>query len=176
MSIDATKARQLAAQAGRGHLKSIRELLNMLIDEVDPFKSIVSLAVSTSLSARTHGNKTILMSGAGAARTFTLPAATGTGDKYRFVVAEVNTSNYVITVTGDDTIDGSVIFDGDEASDVTTSFSTASNTDTITLNGTTKGGVSIGDWVELQDIATDQWSVTGILTESGVEVTPFSGS
>ena len=113
--------------------------------------------------------------GGNAAATFTLPAATGSGATYHFIVSVVNTSNYVIQVTGDDTIDGSVILHQDSASSVV-SFNTAATSDTITLNGTTKGGVSIGDELTLIDSASNQYTVKGVLTASGTEATPFSAA
>ena len=36
--------------------------------------------------------------------------------------------------------------------------------DTIYLNGTTTGGGQIGDYIELIDIATNQWAVNGMVT------------
>jgi hypothetical protein len=175
--LDAAKTAAQLGAIGRGSWAALRNLLNDMLGELDSARTKVSLAVSTTLYPFVHGNKTILMSGAGSARTFTLPAATGSGVKFKFVVAEVNTSNYLIKVANaTDVMDGSIFMDGDEAADVTTSFSTGATSDTITLNGTTTGGVSIGDWVELQDIASGQWSVTGLVTESGVEATPFSAT
>jgi hypothetical protein len=177
MSLNVSKAKQLANAAARGQLSALGSILRLLIDELDPLLSCVSLAVSTTLNAGTHGGKNILMSGAGAARTFTLPAATGTKDKYRFTVAEVNTSSYLIKVANaTDVMDGSIITVTDTASDVVVGWETASTSDTITLNGTTTGGAAIGDYVELQDIATGQWSVTGIVTGTGTEATPFSAT
>ena len=43
-------------------------------------------------------------------------------------------------------------------------------------NGTTTGGVAIGDFIELIDIATDKWLVFGHTTTSGTEATPFSAT
>jgi hypothetical protein len=113
------------------------------------------------------------MGAAGAALTFTLPDATGSGNRFEFVVSVVNTSNYIIATAASDKISGSLIVDGDEANDVATSFS-ANAADTITLNGTTTGGVSIGDRIVLLDIAANVWAVSGQVTESGVEATMFS--
>ena len=56
------------------------------------------------------------------------------------------------------------------------SWPTVAASDTITLNGTTTGGVNIGDYVLLTDIATDQYSVSGLLNASGTEATPFSAA
>ena len=45
-----------------------------------------------------------------------------------------------------------------------TSFVTAAASDTITLNGTTTGGGAIGDYVEVIDIASNQYAVNGMVT------------
>jgi len=106
--------------------------------------------------------------------TLTLPAAAATGARFRFIVSVVNTSNYVIKVANaSDTIDG-VLMGLADGGDTVVGWETASDTDTITLNGSTTGGASIGDWVELVDIATNQWAVAGQLTQTGSEATPFS--
>ena len=170
-----TKAKQLATRAGRGALRDLEALLRQLIDVGS--NSLATLSVTTTITRDQHLGKTLVMSGAGAARTFTLPPATGSGDRYLFVVGAVNTSNYVIKVAdATDTIDGGVFVNGDNASNAVTGFTPAASDDTITLNGTTTGGQQIGDWVELIDIAANQWMVRGMLTESGAEATPFSAT
>lgn len=137
---------------------------------------IATLTASTTITQEQHDGKTLLMGASGAALTFTLPAATGRGTKLKFMVSVVNTSNYIIAVANaTDTMDGSIISLQDSA-DTVVGWETASTSDTITLNGTTTGGVSIGDWVELQDIAAGQWAVTGVTTSSGTEATPFSAA
>ncbi len=50
------------------------------------------------------------------------------------------------------------------------------NDDTITMDGTTKGG-KLGDHVEVLDYASGKWLVKAFLTQSGgSEVTPFSAA
>lgn len=144
----------------------------VLAANVSTIKAPVTLATDTTIDA-TYCGKTILMSGAGSSRTFTLPAATGTGCVLRFVVLAVNTSNYVITHAGSDAIKGGLVFGSDNASNAELGFETQSAV-TITLNGTTKGGAGIGDYVELRDIGSALWAVSGQVTESGSETTPFS--
>jgi len=118
--------------------------------------------------------------GGDAAATFTLPAATGSGAVFKFVVGVINTSNYIIKVAdGTDTIDGSVIVvndagDGGTASVI--SWITAASDDTITLDGTTTGGVSIGDFVVLTDLIANQYTVEGHLNASGTEASPYSAT
>jgi hypothetical protein len=140
---------------------------------------VVSLAVSTAITEAAHDGKTILMSGAGSARTFTLPAATASGMRLRFVVGEVNTSNYVIkSVVGTDLMEGMIIGASttDSATDAPRTWLSGATDDTITLNGTTTGGAAVGDWIELEDLSATGWYVRGMVTQSGSEATPFSDS
>lgn len=54
-------------------------------------------------------------------------------------------------------------------------FATAVNTNTITLNGTTQGGI-IGTLIELRDVAPNVYQVKVHGVGSGVQVTPFSNT
>tara|TARA_R100000687_G_scaffold18832_1_gene15250 strand:+ start:76 stop:669 length:594 start_codon:yes stop_codon:yes gene_type:complete len=144
-------------------------------------RDLVTLTADTTITNAAHAGRILLMGevGGDASATFTLPAATGTGAEFKFIVSVVNTSNYVIQVTGDDTIDGSVVVTNDSTDGGTASlisWPTVAASDTITLNGTTTGGVNIGDYILLTDIATDQYSVSGLLNASGSEATPFSAA
>jgi len=141
---------------------------------------LVTLTATGAITAATHAGRILLMGevGGNAAATFTLPASTGTGHKYKFVVSVVNTSNYVIQVVGDDIMQGHIVTDStaDGATDEVINWKTASDSDTLTFNATTSGGVQIGDWIELIDVASDTWMVFGYTTTSGTEVTPFSAA
>lgn len=141
-----------------------------------PNNYVVTLAVSTTLTELDHAGKLIMMDGEGSARTFTLPASTGGGAVYRFMVKDVNTSNYLIKVANaSDTMQGTILQKQDDAAGLA-GFTAGATADTITLNGTTTGGVSEGDWVELVDAELNKWFVTGITTASGTEATPFSAT
>lgn len=134
-----------------------------------------TLTASTTLGVDQDG-QTLLMGASGAALTFTLPASSGSGVRYRFRVSVVNTSNYVIQVANStDVMAGGLIMGNDTAGGANV-WSTASTSDTITLNGTTTGGVNKGDYVDLEDIASGTWAVTGHITGSGTEATPFSAA
>lgn len=137
----------------------------------------VSLTATTILTAAAHANRPLLMGASGAALTFTLPAATGSGNKFRFYVSVVNTSNYLIKASA-----GTMLFKGmivgqsatDSATDAARTWVAGATDDTITLNGTTTGGKDIGNWIELEDCSATMWAVKGFITASGVEATPFS--
>ena len=106
--------------------------------------------------------------------TYTLPEATGSGARYKFVIGEVNTNNTVIVVA--DTTNANFIgsvnnLDLDAAAQG--AFGSPANSDTITLNGGTTGG-ALGDVIELIDVATDVWQVFGQLqTPTGANPATF---
>jgi hypothetical protein len=138
---------------------------------------IVTLIATGAITEALHEGKTLLLTVAGASATYTLPAATGGGGRYRFVVGEVNTSNYVIkSVAGADVMQGTIIGASttDSATDAARTWRAGTTDDTVTLNGTTTGGVDIGDWVEFEDISATAWAVRGFVTQSGTEATMFS--
>ncbi len=139
----------------------------------DLARRVVTLIATGSITEKLHEGRTCILTVAGAAATYTLPAATGGGARYRFVVGEVNTSGYVIkSVVGADVMQGTVIGASttDSATDAARTWRSGTTDDTFTLNGTTTGGVDIGDWVEFEDISATAWAVRGS------EASPFSDS
>lgn len=143
----------------------------------DASTRVVSLAVTTVITELLHDGKLLVMDGAGGARTFTLPASTGSGGKYRFIVGAVNTSGYLIkAAAGADHFNGTVLSESatDSTTDAVNSWTAGSTDDTYTMDGTTTGSTKIGDWVEFVDIKANTWAVTGVSTQSGTEATPFS--
>lgn len=140
---------------------------------------VVVITATTVITEALHEGKTLLLKEAGgnALVTLTMPAATGGGGRYRFVVGEVNTSNYVIkSVVGTDLMEGIIIGASttDSATDAARTWLSGATDDTITLNGTTTGGAALGDWIELEDLSATGWYVRGMITQSGSEATPFS--
>ena len=105
--------------------------------------------------------------------TATLPAATGSGNTYNFIGAIDATGDQIIQVTGDDTMAGVAYLGNDSAG--ASCFYTASDSDTITLDGSTTGGLK-GWRVTCTDIAADTWSVMVMSEASGTEATPFSAA
>lgn len=137
---------------------------------------IVASAATLVMSEKLHDGKTILLSKSGGIAV-TLPPATGSGMKLRFVVGVVSTTGYVLSAyVGTDLVKGMIIGASttDSATDAPRTWVPGSTDDTITLNGTTTGGVKLGDWIELEDVSTTMWAVKGMVTQSGTEATPFS--
>ncbi len=134
---------------------------------------LVTVAISTAITVALHEGRTCLLTGTGAAFTQTLPAATGTGNKFRFVVGAVNTSNHVIITTGADVMLGNITSNSVAASPDLCSIWIATTATTCTLNGTTTGGAQIGDWLEFEDILSAKWAVRGCTTSTTAAI-PFS--
>ena len=141
--------------------------------------AIHTFTATDAVTITEHAGRTLLLGevGGNALVTLTLPAATGSGATYKFIVSVTNTSNYVIKVAdASDTIDGIMLY-LDEDGTAVTAFPTVAASDTITLNGGTTGGI-IGDYLELVDIATDQYHVRGTMrVAAGANpATPFSAT
>lgn len=138
---------------------------------------LINLAdTALTLTAATHGERIVTLSHTGAASTVTLPAATGTGNIYRFIVAAVNTSNHVIKVANATDVMEGIAWMAADGGNTTVGWESGASDDTITLNGTTTGGAAIGDMVELIDYASGKWGVKAFLTGTGTEATPFSAT
>lgn len=131
-------------------------------------------AATLAVTAAAYSGRTIVLDRA-AGITVTLPAATGSGARFRFFnKTTVTSNNHVIQVTGDDVMQGFARI-AQDAADTAVVFETAADTDTITMNGSTKGGIR-GDVIELEDVAADLWSVRCELSGTGTEATPFSAA
>lgn len=133
-------------------------------------------ATSLTVTAATHGERIVTLSHTGASSTVTLPAATGTGNIYRFIVAAVNTSSHIIKVANATDVMEGIAWMVADAGNTTVGWESGASDDTITLNGTTTGGAAIGDTVELIDYASGKWGVKAFLSGTGTEATPFSAT
>lgn len=137
--------------------------------------SVATVTASTSLTNASHAGRTILASAA-AGMTLTLPAASGTGNKYEIIVTTTVTSNSLIVqaASASDVMTG-VALVAQDAANTLVAWETAADSDTITMNGTTTGGI-LGDKIVLQDIASGIWHVSIVGSATGTEATPFSAA
>jgi len=141
--------------------------------------AIHTFVATDAVTVTEHAGRTLLLGevGGNALVTLTLPDATGSGATYKFIVTVANTSNYVIKVPdANNTIDGIMMY-LDEDGTAVSAFPTVAASDTITLNGGTTGGL-IGDYLEIVDIAADQYHVRGVMrVAAGANpATPFSAT
>lgn len=144
-----------------------------MASEYKPNLGVIAITAATTLDDDAYAGRTINLSST-TGRIITLPAATGSGATYTiFVGATVSSGSHVIRVASSaDVIQGTVAIATDIAG---VTVPTASDTDTITLSGSTTGGVR-GSLLELQDVASGIWSVRGSLVSTGSEATPFSAA
>ena len=154
--------------------------------------NVIDADSSTSLTVATHAGRIVHNDAAGAV-TYTLPAVNATADS---AVAgpgpDINNLNNVgatftilnsITKTGDlvvqvanstDVMSGGAFFI-DDSSDNVVGFETVAASDTITLNGTTTGGVTYAKIV-CTVLASGTWSVSVHTGCTGTPATCFSAA
>lgn len=134
--------------------------------------AVASAATAATLAVTSSMNGMVIPLSRAGGMTVTLPAATGSQAVYRFVVATTFTSNGVIQVANaTDVMAGSASVGGTTGS----VFSTTATSDTITMNGSTTGGLA-GSFIECIDIAAGDWIVRAALVGSGTPATPFSAA
>ena len=154
--------------------------------------NVVDADSSISLTVADHAGRIVHNDTAGAV-TYTLPATNANSDSaVAGPGADFNNLNNVgatieifssITKTGDlvvqvanatDVMVGSAVFI-DDSSDNVVGFETASTSDTITLNGSTTGGVTFSKIV-CTVLASGKWKVDVISGCTGTPATPFSAA
>jgi phage tail protein X len=209
MSFDKDTGLQHAAMAERGDLHSLGALLRALCNtalaylfDVTPGTAAASKAVvldankgisglgpitrapvaatgaSLTVTAAEHADRTVVLDRA-AGIAVTLPDATGTGHKYRFVVKTTFTGAASIKSSRSaDIMIGHALMGNDSDNSVVDWQSIAGSTnDTIDLYGTSNstGGMA-GQIIELEDIAENLWFVEIRGDAAGTEATPFANT
>lgn len=136
---------------------------------------VLSITAATTLDD-THDGKTIFVDNA-TGFAITLPAASGTGWKVRLAIKTTITSG-TTTIKVANTTDGMIGFAhlfGDDAAALGGFATTANTDDTITMDGSTRGGFA-GDLIEIEDLVSGSFGVRIWGHASGTEATPFSAT
>ena len=134
--------------------------------------SVATSVTASTLAVTSDYNGFLIPLNRAGGMTVTLPAATGSQAVYRFVVGTTFTSNGIIQVANaTDTMNGLASVGGGTGN----VFSTLPASDTITMNGSTTGGLA-GSYIELVDVAAGDWVVRAALVGSGTPATPFSAT
>ncbi len=138
-----------------------------------PNYGVITLTASTTITNAPYaGVLTVLDAAAGL--TVTLPAATGSGAVFEFFVkTTVSSNDYIIQVANATDVINGVLGLATDVAGVT--VPTAASSDTITMNGSTTGGVQ-GSRVRIVDAASGVFAVSGALVSTGTEATPFSAA
>lgn len=133
-------------------------------------ESVTASGGTETLTSADCGQTILLDTASGS--VVTLPAATGSGCVYRFLVTVTNTSNdHSVVVVGNDEFVGGLISIGTTAdnSDAFTAAD-AGDIDAIQMNGTTEGGL-LGTYIIVQDISADNWGLSGIVVSTDASAT-----
>lgn len=142
---------------------------------------IQATAATLTVTAALHAGRTVMLNRAGGIAV-TLPAATGTGNKYRFVVQTTFTGAAQINVANaTDYFIGFAINGIDGGTQVPHLYPTANTgtvateSDIISLFGTAnaQGGIK-GQTVEIEDVASAVFQIRSVSDAAGTEATPFS--
>ena len=146
----------------------------------------VTTAVGATLNVANYAGKQIYYTSTAAA-TFTLPAVISTspsdptdpnqsnnyGATFEFVLSTTVTGNFVVQVANaSDTMVGTAILGSGTTALV---FSTLTASDTITLSGTTTGGVG-GASVKATVVGANRYKVEVVSGATGAVATPFSAA
>jgi len=135
------------------------------------FASGTALALTRTL----HSNRVVYVTDLAAA--YTLPAATGSGDKYTINLGATITGASTIKVANStDVMNGTALLFADGGA-TTVGFNTAADSDTVDLLGTgnSTGGM-IGAIYEFWDVAAGIWATRIVSDAAGTEATPFSAT
>jgi hypothetical protein len=139
-------------------------------------------AGSTKTLTSANNNQTINLDTA-TGSVVTLPAASGSGVKFKFLVTVLATSNShkVQVANASDFMIGMISTMSDDPATVkafaaANSGTVSTNSDTITLNRSTTGSVVVGEWLEVEDVAANTWAVRGLTASTGTEATPFTAA
>ena len=154
--------------------------------------NVVDADSSTSLTVASHAGRIVHNNAAGAV-TYTLPAINANSDSavagpgadlnnlsnigatFEIFASITKTGNLVVQVANsNDVMVGGAKFI-DDSSDNMVGFETASTSDTITLNGTTTGGVTFSK-ITCTAISSTQWKVDVESGCTGSPATPFSAA
>jgi hypothetical protein len=136
---------------------------------------VINAGSTLTISPNTTVSRTIALN-ALTGSVVTLPTATGSGTTYTFIVTVLATSNSHIIqcANATDNIQGFIVSTLSGTPTTNNTWFAVADTDTITLNRTTTGSVTIGERITLRDIATNVWQCEGQTSQSGTAATPFS--
>ena len=155
--------------------------------------NVVDADSSVSLTVASHAGKIVHNDAAGAV-TYTLPATNANSDsgvagpgadinnlsnvgaKFTIVNSITKTGDLVVQVANaTDVMTGTAIIVDTDTNDNTEGFMTASTSDTITLNGSTTGGVTHAT-IECTVLASGKYAVKVFTGGTGDLATPFSAA
>lgn len=139
--------------------------------------TVVDVTASTLAPTVAQSGATFVLDRA-AGIAVTLPSidAGEVGTYFDFLIKTTITSNSttIKAPSASETMTGSCFTISDGAAAVL-GYKAGSTADTVTLNGSTTGGIA-GDMVRLKALSTTLWEVLALTSSTGTEATPFSAT
>lgn len=178
--VDASELAALAGVTASAAELNIMDGVLATADEINRATDVSTRIVSTTaatvaVTLASHDSKVVVLASTHT-QTVTLPAATGSGAKFQFVVSATGTDgSKVIQVANTADVMTGVCASHSTATNQVSSFLTSASSDTVTFDNTTTGGIT-GSQVEIIDIATGVFAVRVDAAASGTVATPFSAA
>ncbi|QIG72927.1 hypothetical protein EVB98_005 [Rhizobium phage RHph_N3_2] len=142
---------------------------------MDRMQPINLTASSYTLTKEAHSGTTLTVNRA-AGSTLTLPASAGDGSIFEIVVGTTITSNsLIVQVANSSDIMSGVAWQAADGGSTSNAWETGASDDTITMDGSTKGGIK-GDRIVLKDVSANVWAVSIFGSATGTEASPFSAA
>lgn len=138
---------------------------------------VVAVSAGATVLAVTqaaHAGRAVVLNNT-APIAITLPAATGTGAKYTFVLkAAATATQSTIKVANTVDVMGGLVLSLNTTAGALIGFNSTATSDTLTFNGTTTGG-GLNAMYEITDIASGIFQVAGRDT-AAMTLTPYSAT
>jgi len=158
---------------------SLNQNMLLHVNSMTTGSAVLCTDATLTLTQADHANRIVAISRA-AGVTVTLPAATGTGDIYRIVIATTATSNANIikVANATDVMNGSLALQQDtDAAGTLKLWAAADSDDTMTFAGAATTGGTVGAFIQCIDYKSGFWSCQAWTKSSGgAEATPFSAT
>lgn len=136
-----------------------------------PVNAGAAIAVTTATATTINLNTA-------AGSVVTLPAATGSGKVFRFLVTTTTTSgaHKILAASSSDFLNGIAIGYTGSTAKVFGSAAATNHSIQMPFTGSQPSGGFIGDWIELVDNAANLWTVSMQYQAGTTPTTPFSSS
>jgi co-chaperonin GroES (HSP10) len=142
---------------------------------MDRMQPINVTSATLTLTKEAHSGTVITVNRA-AGSTLTLPASSGDGSIFEIFVGTTITSNsLIVQVANSSDIMSGVAWQAADGGSTSNAWETGASDDTITMDGSTKGGIK-GDRIILKDVSANVWAVSIFGAATGTEASPFSAA
>lgn len=142
---------------------------------MDRMQPINVTSSTFTLTKEAHSGTVITVNRA-AGSTLTLPASSGDGSIFEIFVGTTITSNsLIVQVANSSDIMSGVAWQAADGGSTSNAWETGASDDTITMDGSTKGGIK-GDRIVLKDVSANVWAVSIFGSATGTEASPFSAA